>query len=304
MANQINTPYLLQKIYGVTGIQPTIVNIPVGVNTTIPTSPSTSTSTSTTPTTSPARIISNEEKSKGVIGTGGPSSETCPKALTLQQIDALTTAANPPTELRRRAIRIALSYIGADELPGNNVGWYDNIFQDKMEKLGQKWQKGFMWCNCFTNLVWTEAYTTGNALVPASNNPVYENTFKKVFRKMGFFTAKSKEIKVSNNTHKTFSGFTSKFNGKYAITRSEAESGTKLPQPGDMVAYTWGHIAIVLKVVTKNGKLVSFDTIDGNASPRDPRDGGDCRMKKRLTLKEYARTNGVLGFCMLEETYT
>jgi len=71
-----------------------------------------------------------------------------------------------------------------------------------------------------------------------------------------------------------------------------------------MVVYSWGHIALVLKVVTKNGKLVSFDTIDGNASSSDPRDGGDCKMNKKKTLSYYNGTDGVKGFCMLEETYT
>ena len=260
------------------------------------------TSTSTSLTVKQYRS-SQPDKAKGVIGTRGPSSPICPQALSLEQINSLTNSSGATTELRKRAVKIAYSYVGADEVPGNNIGWYDSLFQENVANLGQRWTEGAAWCNIFTNLVWQEAYTTGNALVPASNNSVYENTFKNTFRSMKYGTYNDKQIKVSRGVFKTLQGFKDKFGGKYAITKSQAKKGKKLPQPGDMIIYNGGHIELVTKVYTSKGKMTHYDIVSGNSGAKDPRDGGGLIFRKKISI-DTTRVGGIMGFAVLSETYS
>ena len=264
----------------------------------------------------------NPEKVKGVIGTHGPSAEISPDAFTLEKINSLTKSSGATTELRKRAVKIALSYVGANEVKAReangkliqNLGWYDPIFQTKMENLPQSWKKSYAWCNCFTNLVWIEAFTTGNALVGEANNQTWANTFKEDFRsgkknredaKRKFFLGdkKNKALDLATGTGRTMNSFKRSFNGKYFIPLSEAKSGKNLPQPGDMVRYNKSHIEIVTKVYTKGGKMTHYDSVTGNSSAKDPRDGGGLFMRKKKKITTTIG-GGITGFCVLSDTYS
>jgi len=265
------------------------------------------------------------KKVKGVIGTRGPSAEISPDALTLEQINAQTESSGATTLLRKRAVKIALSYVGANEvkyiIPDKfdedgdpvvfqNLGWYDSIFQTKMENLGQRWKVTNAWCNCFTNLVWEEALTVGNALVGAANNPTWANTFKVAFDGGEYWDDKEKEenggnyLDLSRGTSNTYKSFRDSYNGKYWISKSEAKSGKKLPQPGDMVRYNHSHIELIQKVYTdKDGKITHYDSITGNSSSGDPRDGGGLLQRKKISINT-TMLEGITGFCVLSDTYS
>jgi len=250
-------------------------------------------------------IGTKAEKEKGVIGTRGPDSSTCPNALTLTQINNLTDSSGASNELRKRAVKIAYSYIGADELPGKNLGWYDSIFEEKMKNMPKAWLSGEAWCNSFTNLVWIEAFSTGNALVSASNNSTWIKTLKDVFNNGGWRgkTPKDKYLNLSKGTASTYGSFAKQYKGKYFISQAEAKSGKKLPQPGDMVRYNDSHIEIVSKVTAKNGKMVSYNSISGNSSANDPRDGGGLVQRTNVSI-DTGIVGGVTGFLVLSETYS
>lgn len=258
------------------------------------------------------KFSKSNNKSDGTIGTKGlDNGPYAPNALSLQTIDNLTSQAMKtaidPNFLRERVVKIALSYIGIDELPGDNVGWHDKIFQNKMESLTKKWYKTpgndntGKWCNYFTNLVWQEAYYKGNALVGANTDPVSVNTYNTVLNKIGGSKKTKTHFYFSGGTSSTRNGFKRAFNGKYFISKSEAKNGFKsgkIPQPGDLVLFN-GHIAILYKINIKNNKLVSYETIDGNSSANDWRDGGSCRIVKNRKIN-----SKLLGFGMLQREYT
>jgi len=257
----------------------------------------------------------NSENIRGTIGTRGVNYniKINKNALSLQTINTLTQQAiepyrtsNAPIDLMERAVKIALSYVGNNEIKkGNNQGYNDPIFEEKLfSSIIKHWKKGQPWCNNFTNLIWQEAYTTGNALVPATTNQVYKNTWNTTLKKGSRF---------SSGTQSTLAKFGKISNSKYIITGEQARTGklkkgSRLPRPGDLLVYKstvlpGGHICIVIKVNIKNGKLISFDTVDGNSSSHDPRDGGETGIRKgRNAIKDGSLK--VKGFLMLEETYS
>lgn len=250
---------------------------------------------------------SQPEKAKGVIGTRGPSSPIAPNALSLEQINSLTKSSGATTELRKRAVKIAYSYIGADELPGNNIGWWDSIFQTKMEKLPKAWKPSYAWCNAFTNLVWIEAFSTGNALVGASSNGEWAKTLKDVFNngksnRKGV-VPKDKYIDLSLGTANTYKSFRDQYRGEYFISKNDAKTGKKLPQPGDMIRYNGSHIEILTKVYIKKGKMTHFDSVSGNSSAKDPRDGGGLVQRKNISINT-SIVKGITGFLVLSDTYS
>ena len=145
-------------------------------------------------------------------------------------------------------------------------------------------------------------------LVGATNNSTWANTFKNVFDS----GKKNKKETIPNNkflllsagTLYTMRSFQKSFNGKYFISREEAKSGKKLPQPGDMVRYNGSHIEIVTKVYTdKKGKMTGYDYVSGNSGPRDPRDGGGLihRTNRKINTSVL---EGITGFLVLSDTYS
>jgi hypothetical protein len=227
-------------------------------------------------------------KAQGTFGTAGPSGPVGPEALTLAAIDQIVANAGTTNELRKRIVKIAASYVGQTELPGDNIGWYDPRFEVKMKNLKNPWQLTHKWCNYFTNLCWTEAYTTGNALVPSTT------TYQSIWNTKLKNGAISEPL--SAGTQVTFNNFAAR---GQAITKSQAQSGAKLPEPGDMVVfkgsgYGPGHIEIVVATQIVGGKLVKMSTIGGNTSASDPNDGGGTNYKPSVSL------TGVVGFCKVQ----
>jgi hypothetical protein len=223
-------------------------------------------------------------KALGTYGTAGPNGPVSPDALTLAAIDQIVTDSGTSNDLRKRIIKIAASYVGQYELPppptqgdGWNEGWYDRRFENKMLSLKSPWQKGQPWCNWFTNLCWTEAYTTGNALVPSTTS--YQSIWNTKLG--GGEWGKPLTPGVSN----TYAGFQKL---GQAITISQAKSGTNLPEPGDMVMFhysTGKHIEIVVAIKVNNGKLTGISSIGGNTSANNnDRDGGATKYKPNVSL--------------------
>jgi len=223
-------------------------------------------------------------KRLGTYGTAGPNGPVSPDALTLAAIDQIVTDSGTSNDLRKRIIKIAASYVGQYELPPPppkdgkwNEGWYDPRFETKMLDLKNPWQEGQPWCNWFTNLCWTEAYTTGNALVPSTTS--YQSIWN---TKLGG-GAYGKPL--TPGVSATFDGFRKL---GQTITKSQAKSGTKLPEPGDMVMFRYpdgNHIEIVVATKVTNGKLTGLSTIGGNTSANnDDRDGGATKYKPNVGL--------------------
>ena len=121
-----------------------------------------------------------------------------------------------------------------------------------------------MWCNCFTNLVWTEAFTTGNALVPAAPQSDKDNWVKYYKNgKYGSYEGKGLNLK-SNEPYMALSkacAYTASLvrqykNGKYFITKDQAlnavgKNHKNMPKPGDMfIVNGGGHICLVGKSIS------------------------------------------------------
>jgi hypothetical protein len=219
-------------------------------------------------------------KAQGTFGTAGPSGPAGPYALTLTAIDQIVTNSGTTNDLRKRIIKIAASYVGQSELPGNNLGWYDPRFEVKMKSLKVPWQLTHAWCNYFTNLCWTEAYTTGNSLVPPTTS--YQSAWDTKLNKGAYGKP------LTPGVFNTLNGFAAI---GQSITIAEAKAGTKLPEPGDMVVFNFGHIEIVAATQITGGKLTSISTIGGNTSSSDPRDGGGTQYKPSVSLST------IKGFC-------
>lgn len=82
-------------------------------------------------------------------------------------------------DIGKEIVRIAKSYIGKTEKPGN-AGFTDAEFEKKMTAVG--WIKLQAWCSYFTELVWKEAYSGHpeiladlNRLFAASATATYKN---------------------------------------------------------------------------------------------------------------------------------
>ena len=266
----------------------------------------------------------NPKLALGTIGTKGPDSGPYAEdALTLTQIEEGVKNAEATTNIRKRAVKIAYSYIGNNEVKGSNIGFYDPLYQAKFEGLKMRWKdgseresgEGDAWCNCFTNLVWKEAFTTGNALVPAAPQSDKDNWVKYYKNgKYGSTKGKGSNKKIiepymalSKACAQTAAFVRHYKNGKYFITKDQAfnavgKDNKNMPKPGDMFIVAGGsHICLVVKVfLDSKGKIEKLWTIDGNASPKDYRDGGRTYKKTR----KISDIKTSVGFCKLEENYT
>jgi len=162
--------------------------------------------------------------------------------------------------MRDTIIKIAQTYIGQKEL-GNNAGFSDKAFEDKMKTTG--WSKGQSWCAYFTELVWREAY---------KKTPLLKSV-------IALFSASA------TATFDNFAG------------SSLFKTGTT-PQPGALVVWrygnTWrGHIGIV-ETINNNGTFVS---IEGNTNAAGEREGIEVARKVRR-IKEIYKAKGLnlIGF--------
>lgn len=230
----------------------------------------------------------DQDRKLGTYGTAGPNGQVSSVALPLDTIENLTNLSGVTNELRKRIVKIAFSYVGNNEVKGNNLGWHDKKFEEKMKNwsdVNMVWSKGMAWCNCLTNLVWKEAYTIGNALVPATTE--YQTIWDTKLNQ-GKLNPLSRGVSNTNNYFKNIKQF---------INFSEAKAGTLLPEPGDMISFnypTGGHIGLVVGTKISNGKLADISTVEGNCSVKDPRDGGGLVYKSSILSYGWKY---VTGFC-------
>lgn len=243
------------------------------------------------PTQAPSGITppaESEDRKLGTYGTAGPSGPVSSIALPLETIDNLTNLSGVTNELRKRLVKISLSYVGNNEVAGNNLGWHDKNFEARMKgwsDINMKWSSPMAWCNCFTNLVWKEGYTTGNALVPATTDylSIWDTQLNQ-----GKLNPLSRSVSTTNNYFKAKKQF---------INFSETKLGTSLPEPGDMISFnypTGGHIGMVVGIKVSGGKLIDVSTVEGNCSVKDPRDGGGLVYKSSILSYGWKY---VSGFC-------
>jgi hypothetical protein len=154
--------------------------------------------------------------------------------------------------IRERIVLIALSYVGQPEYVEDR-GYPDPEFANKMIGIG--WKKGDAWCGYFQTLVWEEAYTTGNAILPPAPQAI-----------KNVWNTKAKNIPSPTPRNELTNGT------KYKISNPVTEDQTYLKyiQPGDLAIYPDGHGEIVIKVKRDNStkKIISIDTVGGNYSDR------------------------------------
>jgi hypothetical protein len=225
-------------------------------------------------------------KTYGTLGPNGNTLDLSSKALTIDGINTLVANSGTDSIIRQRIVQIAASYVGNQEAqnPPKNPGWLDPDYESKFKQLAQPWSYKQPWCAYFCQLVWKEAYTVGNKLVPSVDNlqfaPFYKDQWKNTFKNGkviggGVSSCKSNFQKLSR-----------------FITLNQATSGQILPEPGDIAVYSYSHVDIVIQPFTQNGKLIGYSAIGGNTSSSDPRNGGETKYyPKKPDWKK------AVGFC-------
>ena len=63
----------------------------------------------------------DQDRKLGTYGTAGPSGQVSSTAFSLDTIENLTNLSGVTNELRKRIVKIALSYVGNNEVKGNNL---------------------------------------------------------------------------------------------------------------------------------------------------------------------------------------
>ena len=264
--------------------------------------PSTSTKAKNKPNT-PGQTTSerNPEKAKGTTGTIGPTndrSKLSPGALTTSEINKTIKDSGGKTSLRKRIVGIAASYVGQSELPGNNQGWHDQRFQDKMKKpnvtdKGWGWYAPHPWCAWFVSRVMYEAHVVGNSILgPADSKSksIWKNRYKEGANVKPFSAGVAATEAYFRDTLKR------------DVRRAKAIKNPDLIQPGDIVYYNISHIGIVVKInKDSKGKLKSLDVVNGNTSAKatttqELRDGGTTALKRNLSVQS------IRGFSRLFES--
>jgi hypothetical protein len=218
-----------------------------------------------------APLTEIEGTTYGVIGYSNIA-KLFPKALTKDQIETVKADAfgkvyipspTPQTvqpqfsleknslSIRERIVLIALSYVGQPEY-GNNAGYSDPAFQTKMKGVG--WSSGQMWCGFFQKLVWKEAYTTGNAIVPAAPENI---------KNIWDTTAKNIPSPVPGNEKNNARQY------KKWSPITEDQKYLTYTQPGDLAVFKSGHGEVVIKVHRDTkGKITKVDTVGGNSGDK------------------------------------
>ena len=195
--------------------------------------------------------------------------------------------------IRKRIVEIAASYVGLNELPGNNQGWHNIEYENKFKELQYKWAITQPWCAWFCQLVWKEAFTTGNAYTPSIDSTsltlpsLFADTYKGIWN--GLLEGGTIVSPGTATIKKNF-----ETNPKLQfITRKQVLDKTKTPKPGDIAKYTYtggGHVDIV--VATYPG---GYAAIGGNTGAGNSRDGGATKYFK---LKKYNATS-LVGFAVV-----
>ena len=164
---------------------------------------------------------------------------------------------------------IALSYVGQSEYGRDDEKYGDKDFEKKLVGVG--WESGQSWCGYFQMLVWKEAYTIGNKIVPEASQEIQ--------------TLYNKKAKNIPNPQPSQSEGLSKNYKKWASV-SPDQIYLKYVKPGDLVIFTSGHGEIALNIKRDNNKkIISIDSIGGN--------WGDKVSKHSVKLNE------IKGFAMV-----
>jgi hypothetical protein len=244
-------------------------------------------------------------KGNKTLGTAGPdaSPDTLSSdALSKDTIETLVrqSGAADTSRIRARIIKVAASYVGQFEsLPPQNPGWYDPDYQDKFQKSNPKlkdvnWFKGQPWCAWFCQLVWREAYNTGNKYVndwDEAITPGFKAQYKDIWD--NYLSAGGTITAGVSNCRDNFQR-KNKF-----ITMNDALTGRSLPQPGDIAVYGGSHVDLVVKpFVSNDGKLTGFSSIGGNTGKANLKNGGETKYYERQ-----GSWKSVVGFCKVIDIY-
>ena len=171
--------------------------------------------------------------------------------------------------IRERILMIALSYVGQSEYGGDNEKYGDESFQKKLAGVG--WKSGQAWCGYFQMLVWKEAYTTGNAIVPKASQEI-QNLYNKA--------------KTIPNPQPSQSETLSKNYKKWASVTDDQKNLINV-KPGDLIIFKTGHGEIALNITRNNNKrITSIDSIGGN--------WGD-----KVSKRDRVNLNDIEGFAMV-----
>ena len=237
------------------------------------------------------------KKTLGTAGQDAKPKDLSEDALSKETIEKLVTESGAlDSAIRARIIRIAASYVGQFEgLPKENPGWWDPDFEAKFKsnpklQLGN-WSKGQPWCAWFCQVVWKEAYNTGNKY---TGNWEFAPQFKDQYKTIWNTTLKGGAI-IGSGTNPCRKNFQSI---KKFITLNDALTGRALPEPGDIAVYgtsglgTEYHVDLVVKPFITNGKLTGFSAIGGNTGKGDFSNGGET--KYYPVQYEWKK---VVGFC-------
>lgn len=250
-------------------------------------------------------------KTLGTAGKDAPVANLSRDALSAKTIEQLVEDSGAGSSvtggiIRSRIVRIAASYVGQFEIenPGQNIhgnkktysqnpGWWDPDYQAKFANANPKLQYGNWtppepWCAWFCQVVWREAYTTGNAYVdpPTQYATEYKDIWNNYLSAGGAITAGVAYAKANFQKLKKF------------ITLQDAITGKSLPEPGDIAVYSYGHVDLVVKPFITDGKLTGFSAIGGNTGAGDARNGGETKYySKKYDWKQ------VVGFCKVVDPF-
>ena len=167
------------------------------------------------------------------------------------------------TQIQKKIVEVAYSYVGEKETAGNS-GFVNKKFLQEMQAIG--WQKGWAWCACFAELVWSNAYGS-----------------------LPQFPEKLQEVKklITPSAVATWNNF-------LALHLTSTN-----PEPGSLVVWrqglSWsGHIGIVTKVgLDKN----LFQTVEGNTNAAGGREGEVVAIKERRLLFTNSKSGlNLMGF--------
>lgn len=176
--------------------------------------------------------------------------------------------------IRERILMIALSYVGQSEYGGDNEKYGDESFQKKLEGVG--WTQYQPWCGYFQKLVWKEAYTIGNEIVPKASQEI-QNLYNKA--------------QTIPNSQPSQSEDLSKKYKKWAPV-TDNQTYLTYVKPGDLVIFTSGHGEILIQTYKTQGKITSFDSVGGNS-------GEKVSYNKGLKLGGGGGYPAITGFAMV-----
>lgn len=181
--------------------------------------------------------------------------------------------------LRNTIVRIAKSYVGNRELPAeyvqksngsiynknDNKGFVDSTFQTKIANVGWFSSNSSAWCGWFTKLVWNEAYTEVGSTDPAVKS-IASTTLNNFIASGGPLTG---GVSLTYNNMKALGQAVDFIKGKTQIF------------PGDLIVYSYSHIGVA---GTTDNKKRTYESIEGNSSSTDARNGGQVRYLKNRKM--------------------